>query len=75
MSSTSKCILIIRVAVCNLKAFYIVYFLQCHLNNLSGNVQPQNQGIPKVSKITVTTFENDQDLPKSDVLLNIINRD
>lgn len=73
MSSTSKCISIIRVAVCNPKAFYIAYFLQCHLNNLSGNIQPQNEGIPKESKITVSKFENDQEPPKTDVLLDIIN--
>lgn len=70
MSSTSKCILIIRAAVCNPKAFHVSYFLQHCYHNLSQNNQPQNGGIPKVLKITVTKFENDQDLPRADVLLD-----
>ena len=68
----SKCILIIRAVVCNPKAFHTSHFLQHHLHNLSGNNQPQNHGIPKVSEITVTKFANDQDLPRTDVLLNNI---
>lgn len=72
MSSTTKCILIIRAVVCNPKAFHTSYFLQCHFHNLSGNNQPQNHGIPKVSEITVTKFENDHNLPGTDVLLNNI---
>lgn len=73
MSSTSKSILIIRAVGCNPKAFHTSYFLQCHFHNLSGNNQPQSQGIPKVSEITVTKFENAQGLPRAEVLRNIIN--
>lgn len=64
--------LITRAVVYNPKAFHTSYFLQCHFQNLSGNIQPQNHGIPKVSKITVTKFENGQDLPRTDVLQNNI---
>lgn len=63
----------IGAVTCNPKAFLTPYFLQCHyFHNLSGNFQPQNHGIPKVSEITVPKFENDHDLPRIDVLLNNI---
>lgn len=70
MSSTFKYSLITRVVACNPKAFQTSDFLQRHFHNLSGNIQPQNHGIPKLSKIT--KFENDQHLARTDVLVNNI---
>ena len=70
MSSTSKCVLIIRAVVCNPKAFHTSYFLQCHFPNLQGTISHKKHGIPKVSEST--KFENDHDLLRIDVLLNKI---
>lgn len=58
MSSTFKCILMIRAAVYNPKAFYIAYFLQCHLNNLSfGNIRHKIRGYLKCQKLQLQSLK------------------